>query len=230
MKYIPATAGIIMSLALFACAPTPITADLGTASEQTFFVQDQEQEQEQKTIPFEGYAPLGKPYQAFWSCGTATNASWNEPVGNVVFDLKEGKTINDLLTVVAENNFTNLSVIITDEKTFPHLRSALINIFFPGDYSLRYFDRKRTTIDFDEQTDIRWEVVLRIPESRIDKYKLEIPAGLKISYKNEIQAIVNFHNDRKIELNDNKPTTIKMYQSSLNRGTFGKPEEEKEEE
>ncbi len=169
---------------------------------------------------------LGEQYAEFWKISDATQNSFNWSFGNVIFQLKEGQTINDLLKTAEKIDQRSFSVLITDQEKFPHVRAALTHDGWRGDYALYYYDQSKQMLDFDENKHDRWLVTMRIPVSQIDLDKLEIPATLKINYTNPLQAMIDFHNNRGIDEDQPAPTTHRQYRDSLNLGTFGDEEAE----
>lgn len=189
--------------------------------EVVFFAADEPKEE----MAAKDFEFMGKQYSVFWQIADATEKSFNWSHGNVVFRFKDDKTINELLSIAAKVESKAFLVTITDETSFPHLRAPLGHDGWRGDFELRYYDVRMQRLDFDEDKHDRWSITLRIPASQIDLQKLEIPAGLKIEYSNQLQALIDYHNQREIKNDKPEPTTYRQYRDSLNPGTFGSDKE-----
>lgn len=157
---------------------------------------------------FETYS-FGDDYQALWSVGDLEGEDWARGFGFVGFTLHDGKTINDLLRVIASSEFPELKVVFTDREVYGGLR---MQNEFAAEYVLSVLDKSEMYFDYDP-AEYRWAMALLIPVQSLSVDAIEIPAGLPVRYQSAWQDLVSFHNGREIEAGQApEPTTCALIQ------------------
>lgn len=168
-----------------------------------------------RTRFFENYT-FGDDYQALWSVGEPAEEDWAHGFGHVGFLLYDGKTINDLLRIIASGDFPELEVVFTDREVFGGMR---MQNEFVADYVLSVSDQSVMRIDYDP-AEYRWAMALLIPVRTLSIDAIAIPAGLPVRYQSNWQSLIAFHNGRELEAGQApEPTTRGLFQR-INGGVF----------